>query len=75
MPTGNITGWREVFFDDFNGSHLDASKWRAYTGQPGGDPEAGGRPPIGGEHILVERERPDVSAGFAHLQMASLRRL
>ena len=38
MPVGDRPGWREVFFDNFDGSHLDRSKWRLYWGQPGGDP-------------------------------------
>jgi beta-glucanase (GH16 family) len=37
MPARNPRGWRKVFSDDFNGSRLD-SKWKAYRGQPGGDP-------------------------------------
>jgi beta-glucanase (GH16 family) len=38
MPTGDIPGWHQVLADDFSGSVLDASKWRLYWGQPGGDP-------------------------------------
>jgi len=37
MPSGNITGWKQVFADDFSGPYL-SSKWFAYGGQPGGDP-------------------------------------
>jgi beta-glucanase (GH16 family) len=28
--------WRQVFFDDFTGSHLDRTKWTAYGGRPSG---------------------------------------
>jgi hypothetical protein len=35
MPIGNLPGWRQVFRDDFNGSHL-ASRWFTYSGEPGG---------------------------------------
>jgi beta-glucanase (GH16 family) len=38
MPSGNLPGWRQVFADDFNGTTLDTSRWRTYSGQPGGDP-------------------------------------
>jgi beta-glucanase (GH16 family) len=37
MPKGDITGWHQVYVDDFNGSSLDAAHWGAYLGQPGGD--------------------------------------
>jgi hypothetical protein len=38
MPTGDIPGWHQVFADNFTGAMLDRSKWRVYSGQPGGDP-------------------------------------
>lgn len=38
MPVGDISGWRQVFTDDFNGRTLNNSKWRLYWGMPGGDP-------------------------------------
>ena len=38
MPTGDIPGWHQVFADNFTGTTLDRSKWRVYSGQPGGDP-------------------------------------
>ena len=37
MPTGNISGWHQVFADDFTGTSLD-SRWKSYWGVPGGDP-------------------------------------
>ncbi|PRY48160.1 glycosyl hydrolase family 16 [Geodermatophilus tzadiensis] len=36
-PTGDVTGWRQVFTDGFDGSTL-GSQWRTYSGQPGGSP-------------------------------------
>jgi beta-glucanase (GH16 family) len=65
MPVGSITGWRRVFADDFSGHSLDRSKWRAYYGQPGGDP-AGWFDPShvkvanGALVISAYRARPDV---------------
>ena len=42
--------WRRVFFDDF--SHgLRASRWGAYSGQPGGDPGGWWSP----SHVVVSR--------------------
>jgi beta-glucanase (GH16 family) len=37
MPTHDLPGWRIVFADDFRNG-FDASRWGAYSGQPGGDP-------------------------------------
>ena len=37
MPTGNIPGWNLVYSQNFNGTGLPPD-WRAYSGQPGGDP-------------------------------------
>jgi beta-glucanase (GH16 family) len=36
IPVGSIPGWHQVFTDDFNGTHLDTSKWDAFEGEPGG---------------------------------------
>jgi hypothetical protein len=36
MPSGNLPGWRQTFFDDFTGTKL-SKKWVAYDGQPRGD--------------------------------------
>jgi Glycosyl hydrolases family 16 len=38
MPTGDLPGWRQVFADDFDGTTLNLSRWRTYSGHPGGDP-------------------------------------
>ena len=38
MPVGDIPGWHQVFADNFGGRTIDLSKWRVYTGEPGGDP-------------------------------------
>ena len=38
MPVGNITGWDQVFADDF--ATFDTTKWWTWGGQPGGDPSA-----------------------------------
>lgn len=37
MPVGNQRGWRKVFSDDFTRTRL-GSRWKAYRGQPAGDP-------------------------------------
>jgi len=37
MPTAPVSGWREVFADDFNGSSLNLDSWDTYDGQPGSD--------------------------------------
>ena len=37
MPTGNITGWKQTFAEDFNSGNL-SDRWYMYEGQPGGDP-------------------------------------
>lgn len=37
MPTGDISGWHQVFSDNFSGTTLDTSKWVPWEGQPGGD--------------------------------------
>ena len=50
MPAGDITGWKQVFSDDFDGSSLDTVKWSAYSGQPGGD-RAGWWAP---SHVVVQ---------------------
>ena len=49
MPVGDISGWHQVFADDFSGSSLDPSRWFAYSGQPGGDPGGLWAP----SHVLV----------------------
>lgn len=38
MPTGDAPGWHQVFADNFTGHAVDLSRWRVYSGQPGGDP-------------------------------------
>jgi hypothetical protein len=38
MPLGNLTGWQQVFADDFSGTALNTTRWGAYQGQPSGDP-------------------------------------
>lgn len=38
IPQGDVSGWHEVFADDFTGTTLDPNRWRTYWGQPGGDP-------------------------------------
>lgn len=40
MPVGDIPGWNQVLADDFSGQGIDLSRWRVYSGQPGGDPGA-----------------------------------
>jgi beta-glucanase (GH16 family) len=37
MPTGNITGWKQTFAEDFNSGNF-SDRWYTYEGQPGGDP-------------------------------------
>lgn len=37
MPVGDLPGWRQTFFDDFNRDELGES-WGPYNGSPGGDP-------------------------------------
>jgi beta-glucanase (GH16 family) len=38
MPSGDISGWAQVFADDFPGAAVDGKKWGVYSGQPGSDP-------------------------------------
>lgn len=37
-PTGDLPGWRLLFSDEFNGNRL--GEWEAYSGRPGGAPNA-----------------------------------
>lgn len=37
-PTASLPGWRLLFTDEFNGSRL--GRWEAYSGRPGGAPNA-----------------------------------
>jgi beta-glucanase (GH16 family) len=50
MPTGDTTGWRMAFSDDFNGSQLNPNKWNAYEGPAGGDPDTLWDP----SHVVVK---------------------
>ena len=58
MPVGDISGWSEVFSDDFSGNSINTAAWGSgYTGQPGGDPGGCWDP----SHVVV-------SAGMLHLE-------
>jgi beta-glucanase (GH16 family) len=68
-PGSLAPGWREVFFDDFSGSALDATAWSTYSGRRPGN--LGWRDPghVGvseGELRIVALG--DVSGGLAHRQ-------
>ena len=69
VPRSRAPTWREVFFDDFSGSELDATAWSRYYG-PGGQ-NVGWRDPrqvfvSDGELQIVASG--DVAGGLAHRQ-------
>ncbi len=49
MPVGDITGWHQVFADDFHSVTLDTSNWYPYSGQPAGDPNGWWDP----SHVII----------------------
>ncbi|MGW4478357.1 glycoside hydrolase family 16 protein [Rhodococcus triatomae] len=39
VPTGDLSGWKQIFTDDFDRCDL-GSDWGPYSGQPGGNPNS-----------------------------------